>query len=156
MTASLPTTYSATLPSITPPLAPTELPSDAPMALVDGSESSLAPLPAQTSAAPPPPPPPPPAPEADSCDVAFKLFLNQFELRGKSFDQAKLGNNGDGLHNHVKRCGAVTDWRFTMTPNDPTYQWYASGHLPIGMKACVGRAVVLAGGADVANCRGSG
>ena len=26
-----------------------------------------------------------------------------------------------------------------MIPEDPTYQWYASGHLPIGTKACLGR-----------------
>ena len=43
-----------------------------------------------------------------------------------------------------------------MTPDDPTYQWYASGHLPIGTKACVGRAVVSAGGANDGNCHGAG
>ncbi|KAL2044016.1 hypothetical protein N7G274_003537 [Stereocaulon virgatum] len=156
VTASLPTTTPATLPSITPPPAPTGLPSDAQTALVDGSKSSLTSFPAQTSAAPPPPPPPPAAPNADSCDVAYKFFLDQFEVRGKSFDQAKLGNNGDGLHRQIKGCGAVTDCSFTMTPNDPTCQCFASGHLQIGTKACVGRAFVPAGGADVANCQGPG
>ena len=42
-----------------------------------------------------------------------------------------------------------------MTPNDPTYEWYASGYLPFFTKACVGRIVVSAGGANDGNCHGT-
>lgn len=33
----------------------------------------------------------------------------------------------------------MTDWGFEWTPNDVKYQWYAHGHLPIGVEyAAVG------------------
>lgn len=73
-----------------------------------------------------------------------------------NFDPIKFGNNGEGLQKQIKGCGDLTHWSFHMTPNDPTYQWYASGRLPIGTKACVGRAVVSAGGANHGHCSGAG
>lgn len=154
LTASLPTTSPATLPSITPPSAPTEPPSDAPTAPFSDPTPGPASPPPQSSAAPPPPPPP--APDADSCDVSYKFLWDQFEVRGKNFDPAKFGNNGDGLQKQIKGCGDLSQFSFKTTPDDPTYQWYASGHLPIGTKACVGRAVVSAGGATDGNCHGAG
>lgn len=79
-----------------------------------------------------------------------------FEIRGENFDASKFGTDGSGLETHIKECGALTDWHFEMTPSDPTYQWYASGHLPVGGKGCIGRAVVSACGSTAGNCHGAG
>ena len=100
--------------------------------------------------------PTPTGPDADSCDVSYKFFLDSFEVRGKNFDAAKFGTDGSGLKKQIEGCGALTDWNFKQTPSDPTYQWYASGHLPIGVKICVGNAVISAGGATIGNCHGAG
>lgn len=54
-------------------------------------------------------------------------------------------------------CGDLTYWTFETLTDDPQgYQWYAEGDLPVGTKACVGRAVVSAGGASPDGCTGSG
>lgn len=54
-------------------------------------------------------------------------------------------------------CGDLTYWTFKTLTDDPQgYQWYAEGDLPVGTKACVGRAVVSAGGASPDGCTGSG
>jgi hypothetical protein len=91
-----------------------------------------------------------------NCDVSYKFFYDGFEIRGKNFPDAKLGSDGQGLHNELSSCGAVTKWNFERTPEDCCFQWYASGHLPIGTKSCVGRAVVSAGGSGLGNCHGPG
>ncbi|KAL8648496.1 MAG: hypothetical protein Q9210_004953 [Variospora velana] len=83
------------------------------------------------------------------CDVSYKFVLDKFELRGKNLPDSKLGKGGEGLHNEVKGCGAITKWHFEWTPDDSAYEWYARGQLPIGTKACVGRALVSAGGSVV-------
>ena len=58
---------------------------------------------------------------------------------------------------HPTGCGDLTKWSFEARTNDPQgYQWYAKGNLPIGTKACVGRAVVSAGGASSDGCNGAG
>ncbi len=120
-------------------------------------------IPATTLAPPPPPPLPPPTPsptsagpDADSCDVSYKFVLDSFKIRGENFDASKFGTDGSGLETQIKGCGALTKWKFQMTPSDPTYQWYASGQLPIGVKNCVGNAVISAGGSTKGNCHGSG
>ena len=58
------------------------------------------------------------------------------------------------LEAQIKGCGALKDWKFQRTTTDPQYEWYASGHLPIGVKNCAGRAVTTAGGpgATSGNC----
>ncbi|KAI9669874.1 MAG: hypothetical protein M1831_006909 [Alyxoria varia] len=92
----------------------------------------------------------------DSCDVSYKFFFNGFRIRGMNFPDAKLGKNGDGLWEELSGCGKVTEWSFEWTPDDAKYQWYAQGKLPIGTKACVGRAVESAGGSSRGNCHGAG
>lgn len=95
-------------------------------------------------------------PDEDSCDVSYKVLLDKFEVRGKSFPDATLGAEGGGLKMEIKRCGAPTNWHFKWTPNDVKYQWYAYGTLPFGTKSCMGKAVQSAGGTSAANCHGDG
>ena len=64
--------------------------------------------------------------------------------------------DGSGLEMQVKGCGALTQWHFEYTPHDPRFAWFAHGQLPIGTKACVGRAVVSAGGEGPDGCTGAG
>jgi len=110
-----------------------------------------------TAAAPPPPPlPPPPPPATDSCDVSYQVVDDFFEIRGKNFDDTKLGTNGDGLKGNIKHCGALTAWQFQQMPHDTTYDWYASGKLPIGTKSCVGSETENSGGGSLGNCHGAG
>ena len=93
----------------------------------------------------------------DVCGVSYKFFFDHFEIHGENFDQQKLGVNGTGLRAQIQECGDITKWKFNETPNDPHgYQWYAYGNLPSGTKACVGRAVVSAGGATADGCHGPG
>ncbi|KAI4270768.1 MAG: hypothetical protein L6R38_007018 [Xanthoria sp. 2 TBL-2021] len=86
------------------------------------------------------------------CDVSYKVVYDQFELRGKNLPDSKFGANGEGLHGEVKGCGAITKWQFEWTPNDPTYEWFASGQLPLGTKGCVGRALESAGASGKGGC----
>jgi len=105
---------------------------------------------------PPPPPTPPPPPPTDICGDWYKIVLDYFEIRGKNFDATKFGTDGSGLEQQVKGCGELTKWHFEYTPNDPRFAWFAKGQLPIGTKACVGRAVVSAGGEGPDGCTGAG
>lgn len=91
-----------------------------------------------------------------NCDVSYKFFYDAFEIRGKNWPSAKLGINGQGLRDELLGCGALTKWKFELTPDDCCFQWYATGQLPIGTKACVGRAVESAGGSNKDNCHGVG
>ncbi len=130
---------------------------------VDGAAaapSSVAPPPPPSPPPPPPPPspppPPPPPPQpTDSCDVSYKFMFDSFEVRGKNFDSAKFGQDGSGLYDQISGCGKITKWHFEQTPNDPQFAWFASGELPIGVKGCVGRAVVSGGGLNDGNCHGT-
>ncbi|KAI1201549.1 hypothetical protein F5X97DRAFT_338488 [Nemania serpens] len=91
-----------------------------------------------------------------SCGVSYKFLFDSFEIRGGNLPAEKFGANGEGLKSQLSGCGAITNWKFEQTPDDVKFQWYASGHLPIGTKGCVGRALVSAGGSDSGNCHGSG
>ncbi|KAK8098814.1 uncharacterized protein PG998_012055 [Apiospora kogelbergensis] len=91
-----------------------------------------------------------------SCDVAYKFLWDALEIRGKNLPDAKLGANGEGLKSQLSGCGALNEWKFERTPKDVKFQWYASGRLPIGTKACVGRALQSAGGSGKGNCHGAG
>ena len=97
-------------------------------------------------------------PEGDTCDVSYRFLYDVVEVRGKSWTTAELGTNGENLKTQLAGCGDLTDWNFELTPNDCCMDWYASARLPIGVRACVGRAVVTAGGpnANVGNCNGAG
>jgi hypothetical protein len=94
--------------------------------------------------------------DEDSCDVTYKVLFDSFEIWGMNFPDAKLGLDGAGLLTQLKGCGDVTGWSFTLTPDDVKYQWYAKGNLPIGTKACVGRAIQSAGGSSAGGCTGAG
>ncbi|KAK7926918.1 hypothetical protein PG985_003916 [Apiospora marii] len=91
-----------------------------------------------------------------SCDVSYKFLWDALEIRGKNLPDAKLGADGEGLRDQLSGCGALSKWKFERTPDDVKFQWYASGHLPIGTKACVGRALESAGGSSRGNCHGAG
>ncbi len=96
--------------------------------------------------------------QSDSCTVDYKFFFDSFQIRGEDWTDNTLGANGEGLLDALHECGSVTGWSFTRTPNDPQYGWVASGSLPIGVKSCVGSAVVKVGGPSVQpdGCVGAG
>lgn len=91
-----------------------------------------------------------------SCDVSYKFWYDQVEIRGMNLPDAKLGANGEGLRKELEECGAMSKWNFEQTPDDCCFQWYAMAHLNIGTKACVGRAVESAGGSSKGDCHGPG
>ncbi|KAK6439336.1 hypothetical protein LTR95_004461 [Oleoguttula sp. CCFEE 5521] len=91
-----------------------------------------------------------------SCDVSYRFLWDAVEIRGKNLPDAKLGANGEGLHDALSGCGALTSWNFKRTPDDVKFQWYATCSLPIGTKNCVGHALLAVGGADTGNCHGAG
>lgn len=68
------------------------------------------------------------------------------------------GVDGVNLEDAISKCGDLTKWKFEVTPDDVTYEWFAHGNLPIGTKSCVGEAVVSVGGvlSTVGNCNGAG
>lgn len=112
------------------------------------SSAPPAPSPTSTSASAPEP--------SDICGTWYKVVLDYFEVRGKDFDPTKFGTDGSGLKQQIQGCGALTQWHFEYTPNDPRFAWFAHGNLPMGTKGCVGRAVVSAGGESADGCKGSG
>ncbi|KAL8893978.1 MAG: hypothetical protein Q9192_004737 [Flavoplaca navasiana] len=95
-------------------------------------------------------------PTDNTCDVSYKFVLNHFEVRGKNFPDAKLGADGEGLKEEIEGCGLLTSWKFEWTPDDPRFQWYAKGKLPVGTKSCVGAATQTAGGKHAGSCKGPG
>lgn len=72
------------------------------------------------------------------------LLYDLVEVLGKAWTTAELGTNGENLKAQIAGCGYITDWSFQLTPNDCCMDWYVSCHLPIGVKDCVGGAVVSA------------
>jgi hypothetical protein len=88
-----------------------------------------------------------------NCDVSYKGTFDTFEIRGKNLPWNKFGANGEGLRDGLSGCDGLTQWKFEWTPNDCCFQWYATGHLPIGKKACVGRALGSAGGSGKGHCK---
>lgn len=112
----------------------------------DIDTSKYDPVPEVKSAPAPPPPP------SDVCGTWYKVVDDHFEIYGKNFDL-----DGAALQKQIKGCGDLSGWAFTKLNNDPRgYQWKATGNLPIGTKACVGRAVVSAGGNSPDGCTGAG
>ncbi|OIW29092.1 hypothetical protein CONLIGDRAFT_670791 [Coniochaeta ligniaria NRRL 30616] len=96
--------------------------------------------------------------QTNTCDVSYEFLFDKFEVRGKAWADNELGANGEGLEAKIRGCGALTGWKFQWTPDDPNFEWYASGKLPIGVKNCVGSAVTAAGGpsASRGDCNGAG
>ena len=105
-------------------------------------------------------PAPSPSPADVSCNCAYDFLFDQFTVSGKNFPADKLdldGTAGAGLEKQLKGCGALTDYKFQTLTNDPSgMQWKATGRLPIGVKACVGRAVQTVGGDSPDKCTGAG
>ncbi|KAL8881429.1 MAG: hypothetical protein Q9198_001372 [Flavoplaca austrocitrina] len=95
-------------------------------------------------------------PTDNTCDVSYKFVENHFEVRVKNFPDAKLGADGEGLKGEIEGCGLLTSWKFEWTPDDPRFQWFAKGKLPIGTKSCVGAATQSAGGKHAGSCKGPG
>ncbi|KAF1817834.1 uncharacterized protein K489DRAFT_414269 [Dissoconium aciculare CBS 342.82] len=91
-----------------------------------------------------------------SCDAQYKFFFDSFEIRGKNLPDALFGAEGEGLKKQIEGCGALTFWNFERTPDDCCFQWYAAGNLPIGTQACIGRALMSAGGSSIGRCWGIG
>jgi hypothetical protein len=89
-----------------------------------------------------------------NCDAEYKFFFDSFEIRGKNLPDALFGAEGEGLKKQLQGCGLLTGWNFERTPDDCCFQWYAAGNLPIGTRACIGRALMSAGGSSIDNCWG--
>lgn len=97
--------------------------------------------------------------EGDSCNVKWDVLFDSFDIRGKEWPSQGLGIMGAGLEQQLKGCGTLTDWHFEWTQYDSSgFEWHATGRLPIGTKACVGRAVMTAGGENASKdkCHGAG
>lgn len=115
-------------------------PTDVPSVPTDSAQPAPA-APTATSA---------PAPVGDECNCSYKVLFDEFEVQGKNFSQDDLKKQLDG-------CGLVTDYKVEVLTNDPDgMQFKATGRLPIGTKACVGRAVQSAGGNTADKCTGAG
>ena len=135
--------------SVALPRIPAISDSTSPASTLPASTAPASSVPAPVQASPPP--------AADQCGDKYEFFFDSFKIYGKYFNSAAFGTDGSGLQKRIKGCGDLTEWHFEPLMNDPNgYQWLASGHLPIGTKACVGRAVVSAGGASPDGCTGSG
>lgn len=100
-------------------------------------------------------PQPQPQPEpatfvpVDTCGTSYKFVFDAFTITG-NFD---VGPNGEKLRAQVSGCDGLTDWKFTgSSPGG----WTATGHTLVGNKACLGRAVVSAGGSSKGGCVGAG
>lgn len=93
----------------------------------------------------------------DQCGCWYEFLFDHFEIFGKNFPENKFGTDGSGLKEEIEGCGELTSWSFSNLEKDPHgFEWKATGNLPIGVKACVGRAVVNAGGTSPDGCTGPG
>ncbi|KAL8979053.1 MAG: hypothetical protein Q9205_005523 [Flavoplaca limonia] len=89
-----------------------------------------------------------------ACDMSYKFLYDSFEIRGKNLPDGKFGKDGGGLREELKGCGGwVGKWRFERTPDDPNYEWFASGRVASFQGECVGNALETAGGNEDGNCQ---
>jgi hypothetical protein len=92
----------------------------------------------------------------DTCNTDYEFSVDYFSIRGNNFDPTKLGANGEGLKKQIEGCSnPIVRWTWNLTPSDCCYQWQATGKLRVGVKGCLGRAIVSAGGNNN-QCAGSG
>lgn len=49
----------------------------------------------------------------------YNIALDNFEIRGKNFNSARLVNNGAGLLRQLRGFGVVTKWTYSTPPSDP-------------------------------------
>lgn len=94
-------------------------------------------------------------PSSDTCAMKYKVVEDGFTIYGSFFDEDKLGSYGANLLTNLRHCGAVTSWTFTFTPDDPTWQWTASGNLPLVGVSCLTGELQAAGGVDSVQCSSS-
>ena len=121
-------------------------------AIEDCSNTSDSPLQAadkSSQPAAPPPTPTPAAPAIDTCGTSYKFVYDTFTITG-NFD---VGDNGEKLRMQVSGCDGLTHWKFT---GSAPAGWTATGHTLVGNKACIGRAVLSAGGTTKGACHGAG
>lgn len=103
-------------------------------------------------------PDPPPARLPSSCDVWYKFFggYDEFFVSGGLWAGDDWGQSQ--LLPNIRRCGAVTAWRFNYRaePDGNGIEWDAYGTLPIGAQQwnCVRQAIVDSGGAPDVGCGG--
>ncbi|KAB8346063.1 hypothetical protein FH972_023115 [Carpinus fangiana] len=71
-----------------------------------------------------PPAPPPPAQPEDKCGDKYNFFWDHFDIYGKNFDAAKFGQDGSGLKQQIKGCGAISgEWHhFKLVPEYCTWK----------------------------------
>lgn len=86
-----------------------------------------------------------------SCDAFFHPGYDVFEIRGWNWFKADQGN-GARIQKALWSCGVLTHWNFEWTPDNCCFQWHASGRLQNGVKGCVGRALLSAGGSSGGRC----
>ena len=120
--------------------------SDSPIQAADDSAQPAPPAPTPTPAALAPAPTPP---AVDTCGTSYKFVFDTFTITG-NFD---VGDNGEKLKTQVSGCDGLTDWKFT---GSSPAGWTATGHTLVGNKACIGRAVLSAGGPTKDGCHGAG
>ena len=110
--------------------------------------SSIAPAPSSTTSNLPAPI------TTDYCNTAYRIVLDEFNIKGVDFNETEF-QGGDGLKEQIGGCGELTDWKFNGSLIDPTFKWEATGHLPIGTRDCIQRAITSAGGPDHDYCSGT-
>ena len=89
-----------------------------------------------------------PAPDkpVGNCWSWWKGIFASFDVYGGGFASGDFGQSS--VLTQLRGCGALTNWGFEyyQTAAADGTEWHAWGRLPIGTRACVGRAVESAGG----------
>jgi hypothetical protein len=88
-----------------------------------------------------------------NCDLSYKGSFDGFEIRGKNLRGTSLVPTVKVFATKWLGATVLHNGSSKWTPNDCCFQWYATGHLPIGKKACVGRALKSAGGSGKGHCK---
>jgi len=89
----------------------------------------------------------------------YKGLYNTWSIQGYGYADADYGEK---LLHHIRGCGAVTSWKFQYYdapqagPGSGTYEWRASGKLPIGFQQweCIGSAMGDASNGLAGGCSG--
>ncbi|KAI0400723.1 hypothetical protein F4802DRAFT_619605 [Xylaria palmicola] len=80
------------------------------------------------------------------CQVHNLFLWGDFEMRGRGLKDSDVGLYGARLLEKMRAChAAVTDWRFSYTPDDNDYDWMASGSVDPFDLQCPGNALMDVG-----------
>ncbi|KAI1358407.1 hypothetical protein F5Y08DRAFT_350892 [Xylaria arbuscula] len=90
-----------------------------------------------------------------SCNTAYKFLYDEFWIGGNGYATADFGQGSGGLLQQLKGCDGLTGWNFNYGLGDDGREWSANGHLLIGKRDCVVRAIASAGGPSDIHCSGS-